>query len=55
MPATTNQFSAADSVLGYLYQARLGLLWALKRLKHSSDFVVSLETIDDVTFESNGS
>jgi len=27
------------------------LLWALKRLKDNSDFVVSLETIDDVTFE----
>ncbi len=54
MISTSNQFSAADSALGYLYQARLGLLWALKRLKDSSDFVVSLETIDDVTFESDG-
>ena len=54
MSSTTNQFSAADSALGYLYQARLGLLWALKRLKDDSDFVVSLETIDDVTFETNG-
>lgn len=54
MPSAANQFSAADSALGYLYQARLGLLWALKRLKESSDFVVSLETIDDVTFEANG-
>jgi hypothetical protein len=54
MSSTANQFSAADSALGYLYQARLGLLWALKRLKDSSDFVVSLETIDDVTFETNG-
>jgi hypothetical protein len=54
MSSTANQFSAADSALGYIYQARLGLLWALKRLKESSDFVVSLETIDDVTFETNG-
>ena len=54
MSSPANQFSAADSALGYLYQARLGLLWALKRLKDTSDFVVSLETIDDVTFESNG-
>lgn len=54
MSSTANQFSAADSALGYLYQARLGLLWALRRVKESSDFVVSLETIDDVTFESNG-
>jgi hypothetical protein len=54
MSSPTNQFSAADSALGYLYQARLGLLWALKRLKDNPDFVVSLETIDDLTFESNG-
>ena len=54
MSSNTNQFSAADSALGYLYQARLGLLWALKGLKDSSDFVVSLETMDDVTFEING-
>ncbi len=54
MSSNVSQFSAADSALGYLYQARLGLLWALKRLKVNSDFLVSLETIDDVTFESNG-
>jgi hypothetical protein len=54
MNSTANQFSAADSALGYLYQARLALLWSLKRVKESSDFVVSLETIDDVTFETNG-
>jgi hypothetical protein len=54
MSSTNNQFSAADSALGYLYQARLGLLWALKRLKDSSDFVVSLETLDDVAFETKG-
>jgi hypothetical protein len=54
MSSTANQFSAADPAMGYLYQARLALLWALKRLKESSDFVVSLETIDDVTFETKG-
>lgn len=54
MTTPLSQFSASDSALGYLYQARLALLWSLKRLKDSSDFVVSLETIDDVTFESNG-
>jgi len=50
----SNQFSASDSALGYLYQARLALLWSLKRLKADSDFLVSLETLDDVTFESKG-
>jgi hypothetical protein len=39
---------------GYLYQVRIALLWALRRLKLSSDFLVSLETLDDVTFESKG-
>lgn len=49
-----SQFSASDSALGYLYQARVALLWSLNRLKSDSDFVVSLETLDDVTFERNG-
>lgn len=51
---TPSPFSAADSALGYLYQVRLALLWALRRLKMGSDFIVSLETLDDVTFESKG-
>lgn len=46
-------FSAADSALGYLYQVRLGLLWSLRSAK-AREFVVSLETLDDVTFESTG-
>jgi hypothetical protein len=48
---TISPFSAADSAIGYLYQVRVALLWALRRLKSGSDFVVSLETLDDVTFE----
>jgi DNA-binding transcriptional regulator YbjK len=48
---TANRFSAADSAIGYLYQVRVALLWALRRLKRSSNFVISLETLDDVTFE----
>lgn len=44
-------FSAADSALGYLYQVRVALLWSLRRARAGSDFVVSLETLDDVTFE----
>ncbi|AUX40167.1 hypothetical protein SOCE26_015660 [Sorangium cellulosum] len=47
-------FSAADSALGYLYQVRLGLLWSLRRARAGTEFVVSLETLDDVTFESTG-
>jgi hypothetical protein len=49
-----NQFSAADATLGYLYQVRVALLWALRRLKSASEFLVSIETLDDVTFEAKG-
>jgi len=51
---TPNPFSATDSALGYLYQVRVALLWALRRLKANSEFLVSLETLDDVTFELKG-
>jgi hypothetical protein len=27
------------------------LLWALRRLKCTTDFLISIETLDDVTFE----
>ena len=55
MTDTPEQFSAADSTLGYLYQVRVALLWSLRRLKKDADFLVSLETLDDVVFEANGS
>jgi hypothetical protein len=48
---STTLFSAAGSALGYLYQVRLALLWALRRWKTGDEFQVSLETLDDVTFE----
>jgi hypothetical protein len=51
---TPSPFSAADSALGYLYQVRVALLWSLRRLKIDHDFVISLETLDDVTFETKG-
>lgn len=54
MSGASTKFSAADSALGYLYQVRVALLWALRRLKSGSDFVVSLETLDDVAFETTG-
>ncbi len=47
-------FSAADAALGYLYQVRLGLVCALKRLRRDQSFQISLETLDDVVFESDG-
>lgn len=47
------KYSAADSALGYLYQVRLALLWSLRRAK-TSDFIVAIETIDDVSFSTDG-
>jgi len=49
-----NPFSAVDATLGYLYQVRSALLWSLRRLKIDPDFLVSIETLDDVTFETAG-
>lgn len=54
MTDRTVQFSAAESALGYLYQVRCALLWSLERLKNSEVFSVSVETLDDVAFEENG-
>lgn len=50
----TSPFSAVDATLGYLYQVRSALFWALHRLKSESDFLVSVETLDDVAFETPG-
>jgi hypothetical protein len=47
-------FSAADATLGYLYQVLSALLFALRRQKSEPDFLVSVETLDDVTFETAG-
>ena len=48
------KFSAANSALGYLFQVRVALLLALRRLRTSPDFSVALETLDDVVFERQG-
>lgn len=50
---SVNTYSASASMLGYLYQVRVALLWALQQAK-VGEFTVSLETLDDVTFEANG-
>jgi hypothetical protein len=47
-------FTAVDSTLGYLYQVRCALLWTLQRLKAEPDFLVGIETLDDVAFETTG-
>lgn len=48
------QFSAADSALGYLYQCRVALVSVLQRIRAGDDFNVALETLDDVVFDSEG-
>ena len=50
--AKLDKFAAVDATLGYLYQVRSALLWTLKRLKSEPDFLVGIETLDDVAFES---
>src|SRR4051794_17434587 len=51
MSATNNVFGAADPALGYLYQIRVALFLSLSRLRESTAFLVSIEAIDDVSFE----
>lgn len=50
----SSSFSAADTMLGYLYQVRCALLWTLRRLKIDAEFLVGVETLDDVAFETIG-
>lgn len=44
-----SKYSASGSMLGYLYQVRIALLWAAKQ-STLGDFSLSLETLDDVSF-----
>ncbi|AZG07820.1 hypothetical protein EGT29_08000 [Pigmentiphaga sp. H8] len=50
---SVSTFGAAASMVGYLYQVRIALLWAIRRSR-VSDFTVSIETLDDVSFEVGG-
>ncbi|MFZ6755987.1 ABC-three component system protein [Undibacterium sp. Ji50W] len=50
---SVHTYNASASMLGYLYQVRVALLWALQQAK-VGEFSVSLETLDDVTLEANG-
>lgn len=49
------QFSAAPSAIGYIFQCRYALLESLRRLRKEMVFTVSIETLDDVVFENEGS
>ena len=47
--------SAAQSAAGYMYQARLALLEALRYAYSDSGIEIAVEKLDDVSFEKNGS
>ncbi len=49
IPPSVTEFSAGASMLGYLYQIRIALLWAIRRSR-VGDFSVSVEALDDVSF-----
>lgn len=44
-----SKYSAKGSMLGYLYQVRVALLWAARQSK-LGNFSLSVETLDDVSF-----
>jgi hypothetical protein len=46
--------SAPHSLTGYLYQCRLALLEFLKRSRNNLNIEMSIETLDDVVFDTEG-
>ena len=50
---SVSTFGAGASMVGYLYQIRIALLWAIRRSR-TEDFTISIETLDDVSFEVDG-
>jgi hypothetical protein len=49
-----NQFTAPASAVGYLYQARLALLLCIPHVNSGAEVEVSIERLDDVSFEKDG-
>jgi len=49
-PSPASAFGAAGPALGYLAQVDYALLAALERMDEEDDFVVSIETLDDIVF-----
>jgi hypothetical protein len=49
-----NQFTAAASAVGYLYQARLALLLCIPHVNSGAEVEVAIERLDDVSFEKDG-
>jgi len=54
LSAESSKYSAGPQLTGYLYQCRLALLLSLQRLKKSTQITVSVETLDDVVFDGDG-
>jgi hypothetical protein len=47
-------FDATASMLGYLFQCRLALVDSIPRLRYQGSFKISIETLEDVAFETSG-
>jgi len=52
---TANQFGAGPSLLGYLYQCRVALLFTLRKTKRDPGLQISIERFDDVSFDEGDS
>ena len=50
----TNTFSANEPALGYLYQIRFALYLLLQEVQERPESELSIERLDDVSFESEG-
>ena len=55
MSEASTVHSAPQAAAGYLYQARVALLEALRYAYHDSGIEIAIEKFDDVSFESHGS
>lgn len=49
-----NAHAAYASATGYLYQARLALLLAIRAIDSTPDHELRIEKFDDISFEKNG-
>ena len=49
--AGSNKYGAGPSLLGYLYQCRVALLYTLRKTKREPGIQVSIERFDDVSFD----
>lgn len=55
MSNSGGQFTAAAPAAGFLYQARLALLLCIPHVNTGTEIEVSIERLDDISFEKDGS